>query len=157
MAVGITYGTVEHLEISLGDDGTQFNVLSTNAGTDTLLQTGGGDDTINVSSNAPTNTGTVDLIAGHLTIQGEGGTDTTNVNDSGDTGANTGTLTATDLTGLDMGASGITYADARAPEHRPRLRRRHLHDRLHAHDAHDARHVAAAPTRSTCARSPATP
>ena len=74
MAVGITYGTVEHLEISLGDDGTQFNVLSTNAGTDTLLQTGGGDDTINVSSNAPTNTGTVDLIAGHLTIQGEGGT-----------------------------------------------------------------------------------
>ncbi len=110
MAVGITYGTVEHLEISLGDDGTQFNVLSTNAGTDTLLQTGGGDDTINVSSNAPTNTGTVDLIAGHLTIQGEGGTDTTNVSDSGDTGANTGTLTSTDLTGLDMGPLGITYA-----------------------------------------------
>jgi Ca2+-binding RTX toxin-like protein len=107
---GITYGAIEHLEISLGNDSTTFNVLSTNAGTDSLLETGGGDDTINVSSTAPTlATGTVDLIAGHLTVRGEDGSDTMHVSDAGDDNDNTGNLKFDTLTGLDMGAQGITY------------------------------------------------
>ncbi|HEX7167002.1 MAG TPA: Calx-beta domain-containing protein [Acidimicrobiales bacterium] len=116
METGITYGTIEHLRIDLGDDGTVFNVLSTNAGTDSVVNTGGGTDTINVSTAAPTTngagvlTGTLNLVAGHLTINGEGGSDTAYISDAGDATANTGTLTSTVLTGLGMGSQGITYS-----------------------------------------------
>ena len=47
-------------------------------------------------------------IQGPLIIQGSG-SDTMNVDDTGSTTGKTGTLTTTTLTGLNMGASGITY------------------------------------------------
>ena len=102
----LTYGTLELLTIRLGAGDTQFDVLSTaNA---SVLELGDGADVVNVSSDAPSNLGTLDLLAGHLTIDGQGGVDTVNLSDVGDTDDNTGTLTATDLTGL--GTAGVTYA-----------------------------------------------
>ena len=76
-----------------------------------MLLLGGGNDTVNVSSNALSNTGTLNTILGHLTIDGQGGaTDTVNVSDQQDATDNTGALTSTDLTGLGMVPQGITYA-----------------------------------------------
>ncbi len=134
-AAGITYGTFEDLNITLGEGGDDFTVSSTHSGT-TQLQTAGGFDDIRVKTidGATTilagagaddvivanNTDLVDDIGGLLEIQGEGGADTLRVDDSGDNAGtakltlfghgsgNTGTLTPTQITGLDMGGS-ITY------------------------------------------------
>ena len=118
LGAGVTYTGIEHLQIALGLGDTTLDVTSTNGdgdvpagATDTVLLLGGGNDTVNVSSNAPTNTGTVNAILGHLTIDGQGGAaDTVNVSDWADASDNTGSLTSTSLTGLGMGPSGITYA-----------------------------------------------
>ena len=45
-----------------------------------------------------------------LTVVGSGSGTTANVNDTGSTGAKSGALTATGLTGLGMGAGGMTYS-----------------------------------------------
>ena len=128
MSGGITYGTLEHLNIGLGSGGDIFTIASTHTGTTTLNSNAGADtvnvrmiagattvnagsenDTIHVGSLAPAILGgTVDGISAPLTINGNAGSDTLNVDDTGDTDLNTGTLTSTTLTGLDMSA-GITY------------------------------------------------
>src|SRR4029079_766945 len=74
---------------------------------ETKLETGDGADVVNVSSDAPTNGGTLNLLAGHLTVDGQGGSDTLNISDLGDTTDNTGDLTFDELTGL--GSAGIHY------------------------------------------------
>ncbi len=102
---GVTYGGLGSLTIRLGSAGTRFDIRSTLPVT--LLETGGGDDVVNVSSDAPTNAGTLHALAGHLTIDGQGGADTVNLSDAGDTAGDTGQLTSTDLTGL--GTAGVTY------------------------------------------------
>jgi len=110
MGNGINYSLVETLNINLGSGIDTFNVQSTNAITVTTLNTGLGTNTINVGSLAPTLVGgIVDNIQGQLIIQGSG-SDTLNVDDTGSEGNKTGTLTATTLTGLAMGAAGITYS-----------------------------------------------
>ena len=134
-AAGITYGTFEDLNITLGEGGDDFTITSTHAGT-TQLRTAGGFDDIRVKTidgattilagagaddvTVSNNTDLVDDIGGLLEIQGEGGADTLKVDDSGDNAGtakltlfghgsgNTGTLTPTQITGLDMGGS-ITY------------------------------------------------
>ena len=63
---------------------------------------------INVGSTSPGTDGNVNAIAGHLVINGQSSSDTVNVYDK-DAGPDSGTLTATTITGLEMGASGITY------------------------------------------------
>jgi len=105
LGVGITYAGIEHLVIRLGSAGTRFDVRSTSA--DTLLELGGGADTVNVSSTAPGLGGTLNALAGHLTIDGQGGSDVINISDAGDATDNTGDLTFDELTGL--GTAGITY------------------------------------------------
>ena len=89
--------------------GNTFNVQSTLAGSTTEIQTFGANNTFNVGSKEPMTGGIVDNIQGALTVAGNG-TDTMNVDDTGSTTAKTGTLTATTLTGLNMGAAGITYS-----------------------------------------------
>ena len=86
-----------------------FNVQATNAATVYGLNTGSGSNTINLGSTAPTVGGIVDGIQGLLNIDGSG-TDTLNVDDTGSTLGKTGTLTPTALTGLGLGANGITYS-----------------------------------------------
>ncbi len=102
----VDYFGFELLTIRLGSAGTRFDIRSTSV--ETLLETGGGNDVVNVSSDAPTNGGTLNALAGHLTVDGQGGSDTLNASDAGDGAANSGELTSTDLTGL--GSAGITYA-----------------------------------------------
>ncbi|MBC8503402.1 MAG: hypothetical protein H8D34_00975, partial [Chloroflexi bacterium] len=89
-----------------GDEADIFNV-QTIAGV-TTINAGAGNDTINLSSDAPANLGTLNGIAGLLTVNGDADADTLNVSDLGDTTDNTGALTSTQLTGLGMGV-GLTY------------------------------------------------
>ena len=91
-----------------GSAGDTINIRSANANEPVTIHAGGGDDTFNVSSDAPTNSGTLNDIHALLTIDGGAGANTLNVSDAGDATANTGTLTATALTGLGM-TGGITY------------------------------------------------
>ncbi|MBW4617755.1 MAG: hypothetical protein KME21_32120, partial [Desmonostoc vinosum HA7617-LM4] len=101
---GISYGTVENLNINLGSGADTFTIQATNASTTTTVNTGAGNDVITVGSATPA---TVNAITGALTINGGADTDTVTINDSGDTANNRGTLTATAITGLSFGS--ITY------------------------------------------------
>jgi hypothetical protein len=83
-----------------------FLIRGTVPATDVQVNGNGGNDVFNVSSDAPTGSGTVDSIQGPLTIQ-DSGAATLNVSDIGSTADKTGTLTPTTLTGLGM--AGITY------------------------------------------------
>jgi Ca2+-binding RTX toxin-like protein/subtilisin-like proprotein convertase family protein len=128
---GITYGTLEDVNIGLGSGGDTFTIESTHSGTTDLFARGGadvvnvrttagqttvdtadGDDTINVGSLAPVITrGTLNGLAGLVIVRaGNGSGDTLNVDDSGDGSSNTGEMTATTITGLGMGG-GIQYHD----------------------------------------------
>ena len=106
---GITYSGLSALNINLGSGNDTFNVRSTNSTTVTTLNTGAGANVVNVGSNEPSNSGVTTGIAGSLVVVGSG-SDTMYVDDTGNTAGQTGTLTSTTLTGLGMGASGITYS-----------------------------------------------
>ena len=112
---GITYETVETLNLSLGKGLNTFNVQSTSPTTTTTLNTlsagtGEGGSVINVGSATPSDK--VDEIRGTLNLVGSG-TDTLNVDDTGSTVHKDGTLTANTLTGLAMGDEGIQYSGVR--------------------------------------------
>jgi hypothetical protein len=109
MGAGVTFVSVNVMHIYLGSGSDTFNVQSTNSTTVTTLNTGTGADVINIGSLAPGTGGIVSGIQGALIVVG-GGNDTMNVDDTGSATGQTGTLTATTLTGLGMGASGITYS-----------------------------------------------
>ncbi len=109
LGAGISFVSVNFMNINLGTGNDTFNIQSTNSATATMLNTGAGTNTVNVGSLAPTIGGIVNTIQGALTVVGSGA-DTMNVDDTGSTGAKTGILTATTLTGLGMGAGGITYS-----------------------------------------------
>lgn len=106
---GVNYYGIKSLNISLGSGNDTLNIQSTNGATNTVVNTGLGNNTINIGSLQPTTGGIVDYICGPLTIIGSGN-DTMNVDDTGSTIDKSGTLTSTTLTGLGMGASGITYS-----------------------------------------------
>jgi hypothetical protein len=82
MGVGITYGGVKVLNISLGGGGNTFNVQATAAGTATTLNTGAGNDAVTVDSNGTTPNGTVTGVVSSLTINGEGGSNVLTLEDS---------------------------------------------------------------------------
>jgi acrosin len=105
---GIGYVALENLNIYLGAGDNTINVRST--GASTVIETGGGNDTINLGSQAPGSGGTLNRFVGSVTIDGGGDSDTLNVDDTADTDPNTGTLTATTLTGLGM-QSGVGYSN----------------------------------------------
>ncbi|MBI1324759.1 hypothetical protein GC170_16455, partial [bacterium] len=109
-AAGITYSGLESLNVNLGSGGNTFNVQSTSSTTTTTVDTGAGTNTVNVGSDAPSPTGNVNGIAGKLVVQGGSGSDSPHLFDTSDSDANTGTLTSTRITGLGMGAAGITYS-----------------------------------------------
>ncbi|HEY2543152.1 MAG TPA: hypothetical protein VGH92_08870, partial [Gaiellaceae bacterium] len=107
LGAGITYSAQGLVSIALGSDGTEFAVQSTS--TQTVLNTGGGNDTVDVSSNAAANTGTLSGLLGGLTIDGQGGTgDILNISDFGDAAAGSGRLSSSSFTGF--GTAGISYA-----------------------------------------------
>ncbi|MDE2507749.1 MAG: hypothetical protein KGM43_11100, partial [Planctomycetota bacterium] len=127
-AGGITYHGQGFVNVNLGSGGNTFTIESTITGQTnvnsglgndvvnvrttagpTTVNTGGGVNTINVGSLTPAVGGIVDGIQGPLVIVGSG-PDTANIDDTGSIVAKSGTLTSTTLTGLQMGASGITYS-----------------------------------------------
>ncbi len=85
------------------------NVVSIGA-VATVYGKSGGADIINVSSNAPTNTGNLAGINALLTINGGNGTSTANINDTGDRSGTSSTLSNSALTSTAFGPSGsIAY------------------------------------------------
>ena len=108
-AEGVTFSGIQLLNVSLGSGNDVLNVLSTDAGTLTTINTGAGSNTLNVSDNAPAGTGGVLTgIAGKLILNGQGVADVLNLDDSGDPFASTVHLTSTMLTGLGMANDDAT-------------------------------------------------
>ena len=127
----IDYGTLETLNIHLGNAADTFTIqsthsqatnLNTRGGVDTInvrniagvttVNGGDGVDTIIVGTTAPTAGGTANGIAAHLKINGNGHTgagDTLNVDDFGDGAGDTGGMTATRITGIFGAGGSITY------------------------------------------------
>ena len=110
----VNYGTsgIEVLNVLGGKGSLIFNDQSTNANLTTTVQTTGNSNVINIGSTsgmAPLSPGVVNQILGLLNLVGSG-LDTANVDDTGDGTGQTGYLTSTHLTGLAMGAQGITYS-----------------------------------------------
>ncbi|NJL47229.1 MAG: hypothetical protein HC929_06680 [Leptolyngbyaceae cyanobacterium SM2_5_2] len=101
------------VNVSGGSDSDTVNLSRAVSGVPLMIQTLGGNDVVNIGSNASTasNTGGVlAAIAGPITLDLGTGSNRLSLDDSGDTTANTGSLTATTITGLGL-AAGITYAN----------------------------------------------
>src|SRR5262249_7778776 len=103
-----TLGGSSTTTLNTGDGNDTVNVQTT-AGT-TAVNLGGGTDTVNVGSNAPQSAGNLAGIQGAVTVTGGSGADTMNLDDTGDGSPQSGTLTSSSITGLGMGASGIVYS-----------------------------------------------
>jgi hypothetical protein len=79
----------------------------------TVVNGGAGNDTINVSSNASSNTGNLLGIKAGLTVNADAGADTLNVSNFGGAAANSMTVSANSITGDAFGVGGlVTYNDA---------------------------------------------
>ena len=114
MAEGIVYAGLEELRVNFGNGDNTINIRSVAAGSTMTLATGDGNDTFNVSSDAPTNLGNLDGIRGDLVLAGGGGVNTLNVSDRSNTTGRTGVvITQSDITGMtgDAGGSGIIGFD----------------------------------------------
>jgi hypothetical protein len=103
----VNYSDLDFLIVNGISGNDTFNVRSTSAAT--ILDTGTGFNTINVGSIAPVTGGILDGIQGALAIVGNGN-DILNIDDTGSVTGKTGTLTSSNLTGLGMGAGGITFS-----------------------------------------------
>src|SRR5207249_6798943 len=99
----------------LGPDALRdvFNVQSTPGGSTTKIESNGGDDAFNVSSDAPANTGNLDGIAGILNLDaGAGAANRLIVSDFGGGANPAAVITNNQITGLAPVA--ILYAAAGA-------------------------------------------
>jgi hypothetical protein len=129
-SAGITYGGLSALNIGLGSGNDSLTVASTATGTPTTIDTGPGNNTVNILADASTTTvnngggsntvnvgstapsaplnpgGVLNDIADPLRING-GGHDTLNLDDGGSSASKTGTLSPTTLQGLSPAT--ITY------------------------------------------------
>ncbi|HVZ63437.1 MAG TPA: LEPR-XLL domain-containing protein, partial [Lacunisphaera sp.] len=130
LGTSIDYSAITTLNINLGSGNDSFAINSTHTaatnldaggGNDTIavLATSGptsvngaaGDDTVRISSVAPTATGgTLNAIAGRVTADGGTGTDNLYLDETGDSAPNSGTLTGSAVTGLGM-TLGVNYAN----------------------------------------------
>src|SRR5260370_3114129 len=110
---GATYHGLQKLTVNGNGGNDQINVQSTASATPTTIADSNGTATINVSSNAPTNTGNLAGIAGALTLESTG-TLAIHISDFGDTknGNNTNVVvTSSAITGFG-GAPAINYSAA---------------------------------------------
>ncbi len=109
------YQEIENLDLIFGSGDNTINILSTPAGQTTMLTGTDGNDTFNISSDAPANQGVLDGIRGDLIIDGGGGVNTLNVSDRGNTSGRTGVvITDHDITGMtgDAGGAGVIGFEA---------------------------------------------
>lgn len=84
----VFYVNQDIVEVRTSQAADQIDVQSTNAGTTTRVFAGAGNDTFNISSDAPANLGNLDGIAGLLGLNGEGDANVLNVSDFGGTTPN---------------------------------------------------------------------
>ena len=108
-AATITYqGVLDTLVLNTSSLADVVNVQGTTTNVFTIINTGGGNDVINVGSTLDA-TSTLDAINGTLKIHGDAGTDTLNVNDPGAAAGHTYTVTANSVT--RDGVAAIGYSD----------------------------------------------
>src|SRR5262249_44201243 len=101
--------TVNVFTSNASSSGDTVNVQSTMASSVYNLSTQGGNDVVNVSSNAPTlTTGTLNDVDGQLNVSTGAGTDSLNLSDQGDTAADAYTLS------LVSGVTELTFGDGSA-------------------------------------------
>ncbi|MCA9188119.1 MAG: hypothetical protein KDA99_20970, partial [Planctomycetales bacterium] len=84
--VDVNYATIESLTINGNSNDENFDVQSTSAATN--IDAGAGNDTFHVSSDAPTDTGSLDAIIATLTITGGDDDDSLILSDAGGATAN---------------------------------------------------------------------
>ncbi|PLX90217.1 MAG: hypothetical protein C0620_13905 [Desulfuromonas sp.] len=107
---GVSYEGLEELAIVLGSGNDTFNTQSTLAGTSTTVYANDGDDTFNVSSDAPDNLGDLDGINGDLHLDGGDGDNTLNISDRGNDTGRTIVIDENSITGLGDSTGGtITF------------------------------------------------
>jgi hypothetical protein len=102
----IAYQQIQTLTLDGGNGNNGFNLGSTAKPTTTLLNTGTGNDVINVGGSGKNRV--LDNISGPVTVTGQGGQDTLNFDDQDSSSAYTFTLTATSVTRDNIAL--ITYA-----------------------------------------------
>ena len=103
---GIAYDDFTTVDIRLGTGGDTINVQGTSGVT--TIESRGGNDTFNVSSDAATNAGSLSEIDADLVIDGgTGSSDLATISDRADTSGDTGILTNSAFTGYSDG--DITY------------------------------------------------
>ncbi|HUY90682.1 MAG TPA: DUF4214 domain-containing protein [Pirellulales bacterium] len=114
-APDITYGAsslINSVSIFGGGGGNTFNIQSTHSATIYNVNTGSGDDTINVSSDAPANTGTLSGIQGQVQLDTGAGNDSLNVSDLGGAASRIYSVTK-QISGATLvaatGTAGILY------------------------------------------------
>jgi hypothetical protein len=95
--------------ITGGRQGEVVNLQAAAASSSVDINLSAGTNTINIGGKEPSTGGVLSTIKGSVNVTGNG-SDILNIDDSGSTVTQTGTLTGTALTGLGMGASGITYS-----------------------------------------------
>jgi len=123
----LSYSSLATLNVSMGGGGNSFTVANTASGTTTTVNSGTGNDTVNVQGalssltinaqagndtiNVSSTSGTLSGIAGLVTINGGGQSgDALNVSDTSDTTPSTSTLTGTTLASTAFGSGGsIAY------------------------------------------------
>jgi len=96
--------------ISTGSGVDTFNVVSAWFLEPVTINSGGGNDVFNVSSNAPTNTGNLNLLDSLLTINGQAGSNQLTVSNSGNAVADTVAITSNSITGTTGGGYSINYS-----------------------------------------------
>jgi hypothetical protein len=100
--ITIDYQNVSNLVVDGSSLATDYDVTSTAAATPVTINTGGGNDTVNVGA------GVLDNLPGAVTVSGQGGTVALDVNDQSATTNKLYTLTAANFTRPSFG--GLTYS-----------------------------------------------
>ncbi len=113
-------GRIQAVDIASGTAGNEFDIQGANSSVAKgyTIDTGAGADVVNVSSNAPTNTGTLAQIQAPLFLNTQGGGDSLNVSDRGSTSAaytlaaggtpGSTTLSTTDSANITYDANGTS-------------------------------------------------
>jgi RTX calcium-binding nonapeptide repeat (4 copies) len=109
---GISYSSIQTLNLTLGPSADTLLVRSSPSAT-TNIAMGAGSDLVRLGSagtGTASGSGNVNAILG-LSIAGGPDNDTLVIDDSGDTAANTATITSAAVSGLGMGGGGAAYSE----------------------------------------------
>ena len=110
----LNYNTMDDIFITSGSGDDLLNVLGTQDGAHTRIDSADGNDTFNLSSDGDSLEGTLDAIAGDLSIEAGHGDNMLNISDAGsDVGDLAAVMTRALITGLSDGAIEYAATDGR--------------------------------------------